>query len=144
MDTKLAAMRAIDAYDRIGVLGVFDRLTAGRTDESGAFTQGVGATNGQAMIVCGLLARHVGERLVTIEFLERAVINQETQETAWDRLIAMDTNSDNTWNNSKRPANIAFVLDDIGRLLLGIDSIPEGLSWLCFYVSTISKATGGA
>ena len=50
--TKLAILRSIDKYDRLGEQGVHDLLTHGRRDESGAWSPGAGLSNGQADLVC--------------------------------------------------------------------------------------------
>jgi hypothetical protein len=44
----MAVLRAIDKRDRLGDLGVFELLTTGRVDESGAKTEGVGLSLLQA------------------------------------------------------------------------------------------------
>lgn len=129
------ALRAIDAYDRIGARGVFDRLTAGRLDDSGDFKPGVGATPSQAVVLCGMLNREIGDRVKLMASLENTVVGP-SGETAWDRLLAMEINADELWKDGRRPGNIAFALDDIMKLTRA--SMPSGLEWLASYVDAVT------
>jgi histidyl-tRNA synthetase len=52
---RIEVFRSIDAFDRIGSTGVRDRLGAGRTDESGARTEGVGLDEVQIDGIFGLM-----------------------------------------------------------------------------------------
>jgi histidyl-tRNA synthetase len=52
---KLAVLRALDKYDRLGTEGVKDLLTLGRTDASGDFTAGAGITDFNAHTLVNLL-----------------------------------------------------------------------------------------
>ena len=56
---RLAVLRAIDKYDRLGISGVRALLGAGRKDESGDFTEGARLSPEQIEVVCELVA---GER----------------------------------------------------------------------------------
>jgi histidyl-tRNA synthetase len=51
---RLAAMRAIDKYDRLGIDGVRSLLGQGREDESGAYTRGAGLQPNQIEHIAGL------------------------------------------------------------------------------------------
>jgi len=53
---RLTVLRAIDKFDRLGVLGVSELLGAGRKDESGDFTKGAGLEDWQV----DLVIRHFG------------------------------------------------------------------------------------
>ena len=55
-DKKLDVMRAIDKFDRFGVVGVRQLLGDGRTDESGDRTEGVGLTSDQVEIIIGFMS----------------------------------------------------------------------------------------
>jgi histidyl-tRNA synthetase len=52
---RLAVLRAIDKYDRLGLEGVRALLGSGRKDESGDFTKGAGLDNDQIDVVAVLL-----------------------------------------------------------------------------------------
>jgi histidyl-tRNA synthetase len=56
---RLAVLRAIDKYDRLGLEGVRALLGKGRKDESGDFTKGAELSQEQIAVVCELVA---GER----------------------------------------------------------------------------------
>jgi histidyl-tRNA synthetase len=56
---RLAVLRAIDKYDRLGLEGVRALLGKGRKDDSGDFTKGAELTQEQIAVVCELIA---GER----------------------------------------------------------------------------------
>lgn len=107
-DLRLQVLRTLDKYDRVGDRGVFDLLTTGRVDASGAATPGCGLSNGQAMGLIGFL--NVGkENLISRRFrlmvlLEETIIG-EGGRTAWDALLDM------------RPVNIGWALDDLWEAL---------------------------
>ncbi|WP_075222371.1 histidine--tRNA ligase [Acuticoccus yangtzensis] len=58
-EKHLGVLRAIDKLDRLGRDGVYELLTDGRKDESGAFTDGVGLTDLQARAVQSLFGIEV-------------------------------------------------------------------------------------
>ncbi|MDE2285225.1 MAG: histidine--tRNA ligase [Hyphomicrobiales bacterium] len=58
---RLTALRAIDKLDRLGVEGVMLLLGAGRKDESGDFTKGVGLTEREIYSLLSFLERHAAE-----------------------------------------------------------------------------------
>ena len=53
-EARLAAMRAIDKFDRLGIEGVKALLGSGRKDESGDFTKGVGLQPNQVNQIASL------------------------------------------------------------------------------------------
>lgn len=53
---RMRALRAIDKWDRLGDQGVFLLLTAGRRDESGDFTEGVGLPENAARELMNVLS----------------------------------------------------------------------------------------
>lgn len=104
--TRTDVLRAIDKHDKLGASGVFDLLTTGRTDQSGAFTKGCGLSNGQAMAIIQFVESsnpqsQISARLALMCELESTVVDQNTGKTAWDMLLEM------------RPENIGWALDDI-------------------------------
>ncbi len=125
----MQVMRSIDKWDRLGRTGVYDLLTTGRTDESGAFVPGCGIHPAQAGAICAFVGQdfgvgiegmekwfgRIGSRFHLMIRLEETVTTDGT--TAWDRLLAMPVNEDDTWSDGRRPANIGWALDDIIILL---------------------------
>jgi hypothetical protein len=110
--TWLQVLREIDKLDRVGAEGVFDRLTKGARDESGAFIPGVGLPAGKAALLLGaIVGRPIIDRIAVMEALE----NHENANgsTAWDEFLALPTNADNTWKDGGRPQNIAWAIDDL-------------------------------
>lgn len=53
---RLAVLRAVDKFDRLGLSGVSDLLGAGRRDESGDFTKGAELTREQSAPILSLLS----------------------------------------------------------------------------------------
>jgi len=123
MVDKLQVLREIDKLDRIGPDGVRKMLTTGMKDASGTFNKGVGLDDftaeyfvtictqkGEGNVILANLQR-LHSRLNLMIKLEETVIDGDT--TAWDQLINMTPNADETWANGGRPANIGWALDDI-------------------------------
>lgn len=115
---KLQVLRSIDKYDRVGDCGLFDLLTKGKMDSSGAFIDGANLSSSKALFLVSLVSknRNLHARLNLIEALENEVIRQGEDNcgwTAWDELLNMPINEDETWKDGGRPANIAWALDDI-------------------------------
>ena len=124
-DCHTQVLREIDKLDKVGPIGVFARLTAGLTDTSGAAIEGAGLTNKQALIIMAGIAspissspvvRKVSGRIAMMVALEK-IETDDTGYTAWDRLIDMPVNDDETWSEGRRPRNIGWALDDIVALL---------------------------
>ncbi len=131
MDRKTQALREIDKLDKIGIDGVCLMLGGGLHDTSGAFNKGIGLLPIEVGMIRLFLAETTGHdsneetlaslneimgRLTQIRgridlmcLLEENVVNGTT---SWDRLLAMPTNENNTWNGG-RPKNIAWALDDL-------------------------------
>lgn len=105
MRDDLQVMRSIDKYDRVGDVGVFELLTDGRMDESGAFTAGVGLPAAQAAFIVGFLNAGkeslIARRFWLIASLENTIIDTSTGKTAFDLLL-----------DQKAP-NIAWALDEL-------------------------------
>ncbi len=127
-------LREIDKLEKIGLDGVCAMLGAGHKDASGAFNVGVGLDPLQVGMVRMFLTDNIGQtneetldllskkmallgqirsRIDVMVFLEETIVNHRTGETAWERLLDMPQNADETWGANSRPANIAWALDDI-------------------------------
>lgn len=61
-NTSLTVLRAIDKLDRLGINGVRELLGAGRTDESGDFTEGARLRDDQVQRIIDLLSVAEGRR----------------------------------------------------------------------------------
>ena len=76
---RLAVLRAIDKFDRVGLSGVRDLLGPGRLDESGDFTRGAGLDAAQVETVIGVLdtEREADETIASIDVrLARSEVGQ--------------------------------------------------------------------
>ena len=134
MTTAIQVLREIDKLDKIGLDGVCAMLGNGLKDASGAFNKGVGLDPLQIGMVRLFLANSKGatdvetianlkqtmshlnkikSRIDLMVALEDNIVNNVTGETSWDCLLAMPQNSDETWGDNSRPANIAWALDDM-------------------------------
>jgi hypothetical protein len=124
-ERQLQVLRAIDKCGRIGREGVVALLQKG-PEEFGAGLDAVsasliglflglqGRTNEETVeLASGFArrARQVRSRLALMEALDGVALSDGT--TAWERLLAMRQNADQTWRDGGRPANIAWALDDI-------------------------------
>jgi hypothetical protein len=108
----LQVLRQIDKLDRVGLAGVFDRLTTGAKDDSGAFVPGVGMDRANAATLLGLMnLQPLTSRLELMVALEDH--QRPDGSSAWDALLAMRPNADNSWRNGGRPENIGWALDDL-------------------------------
>lgn len=116
-EQHLQILRHIDKLDRVGLEGVFDRLTKGARDESGAFVTGVGLDPAKSALLLAFIVedRPIMDRLQLMELLDE--LEMPDGSTAWDALLAIPANDDNTWSEGRRPANIGWVLDDILAVL---------------------------
>lgn len=122
MNDTTQILREIDKLDRIGIDGVYSMLTKGMLDKSVSFNKGVGLHPFQSnFIIACITAKKLDfisqlfSRINLMVTLEKIQINEN--ETAWDKLINMEQNKDNTWKNNKRPENIGWALDDLLRIL---------------------------
>lgn len=115
MGAAFQVLREIDKADKIGRDGVFAMLTTGRTDASGAFVKGVGMQPFQAEFICSAVfgggLDHTARIVLRVDLM--AALDRGDGETAWDRLLSMPANDDETWRNGGRPRNIGWALDDI-------------------------------
>lgn len=124
-DRYLQVLRSIDKFDKIGRDGVLSLLQK-PVEEFGAnldpvsagivglFLDTSGETNDQTISNMMEFFKHASKvrcRLEVMAVLEESI--EDDGKTAWDRLLAMRTNADETWNNDGRPANIAWALDDM-------------------------------
>ena len=124
LPVKLQALREIDKLDKIGPEGVRAMLTAGLKDASGAFNPGLELHPFQADFLIAVCQTKGDGALPRIKQLVSRVdlmcaleaIEVATGETAWDRLLSLQQNQDETWATGGRP-NIAWALDDLARLL---------------------------
>jgi len=75
-EARLAALRAIDKFDRLGIRGVQELLADGRKDESGDFTKGAGlSVSANNFITSSVVFIGVGYRpdqLIPVELLQEA------------------------------------------------------------------------
>ncbi len=130
-ETQIQVLRTIDKLDKVGLEGVEKLLTTGLMDASGSFIPGCGLDPIQTHLLMGFLAtkadtneatlkamsawfdhaQQVRSRVDMMVFLEDTDIGHGR--TAWDRLLETRTNADETWSEGGRPANIAWVLDDL-------------------------------
>ena len=131
---NLQILREIDKLDKIGLDGVCAMLGDGLTDASGAFNKGVGldplqvgmmrlflsetAVSGEDSLQSLKRLENVFAKLTTIRcrvILMTALegIRTEGGSTAWDRLIDMPSNNDQSWSGGGRPRNMAICLDDL-------------------------------
>ena len=111
-DTYLQVLRHLDKLDRVGLPGVYQRLTTGATDSSGAFVPGVGLESRRAVLIFWLMCLpQVSSRIDAMVAMDGQQNADGT--TGLDALFAMKANADNTWKDGGRPENIGWALDDI-------------------------------
>ncbi|MCF7747179.1 histidine--tRNA ligase [Sulfitobacter sp. M39] len=79
-------LRTIDKFDKVGVQGVFELLTSGRKDQSGAFIDGVGLPEKDARIVLNFLTAKGSTNADTIANLRKAVAGSEIGNEGVDEL----------------------------------------------------------
>lgn len=134
-EQQIQILRCIDKADKIGRDGVVALLQqpaedygAGldpvRANLIGLYLDTKGETD-EATIenLSKFFARasRVRARLDMMANLEEIEASDGT--TAWDRLLAMPANTDQTWNNGGRPENIAWALDDLVKA--AIQGVPQ-------------------
>lgn len=126
----LQVLRSIDKFDKIGRDGVVALLQKPveefganldpiRAELIGMFLDTRGDTNEETLNNISLFFKHAGRvrtRLDLMVMLEEAV--EPDGKTKWDHLLAMRANEDQTWSNGGRPANIAWALDDMVKVLI--------------------------
>jgi histidyl-tRNA synthetase len=72
---RLAVLRAIDTFDRLGIQGVRDRLGAGREDKSGDVTKGAGLNAEQIEFIEQTLFSH----LAVGQWSDQALLNNSAR-----------------------------------------------------------------
>ena len=72
-EQKLAILRTIDKFDKVGEQGVRDLLGKGRQDDSGAFIDGVGLNDAQANPVIEFLTSKGANNPETLDNLRASV-----------------------------------------------------------------------
>lgn len=124
----LQILRTIDKFDKIGRDGVVELLQK-PAEEFGAdldpvraamvglfLDSAVGDSNEQTIANIERTMAHIAKirgRLDLMCKLEDTVVDARAGETAWDRLLNMPVNADNTWTGRGRPRNVAWALDDL-------------------------------
>ncbi|MEX3314380.1 histidine--tRNA ligase [Sulfitobacter sp. PS-8MA] len=79
-------LRTIDKFDKVGIQGVFELLTSGRKDQSGAFIDGVGLPENDARLVLNFLTAKGSSNADTIANLRKAVAGSEIGNVGVDEL----------------------------------------------------------
>jgi hypothetical protein len=120
----------MDKCDKIGVDGVVDLLQK-PPEEFGAGLNAIQAGLVGLFLGCKAdnsqdaisnmesffsRAKKVTARIELMVHLDSLPVDGGTK-TAWDALIVMPVNADETWSNGRRPANLAWALDDIISVL---------------------------
>ena len=81
-----AVLRTIDKFDKIGAEGVFQLLTTGRTDQSGARIEGVGIKERDAKTIIEFMESQGTDNQATIANLRRLIDYSETGMEGVDEL----------------------------------------------------------
>ncbi|MEM7566472.1 MAG: histidine--tRNA ligase [Pseudomonadota bacterium] len=81
-----AVLRTVDKYDKVGTQGVRELLTGGRRDQSGAFIEGVGLTNGEADLILEFLLSKGRTSSATISSLREIVRDTKSGAEGVDEL----------------------------------------------------------
>ncbi len=79
-------LRTIDKFDKVGVEGVFELLTTGRKDQSGAFIDGVGLDPNDARLVLNFLTAKGSSSRDTLANLRKAVVGSKIGSEGVDEL----------------------------------------------------------
>ena len=90
-DVSTKVLRSIDKLDRLGINGVFELLTKGRKDASGAFIKGVGLPDSKANIIISFLESPRGSRSEVLNFLSDFIKNTEEGVSGVEELAEMDS-----------------------------------------------------
>ena len=105
-DIELVVFRAIDKLDRLGLGGVENLLGKGRTDSSGAFTQGANLSSGQIDTIMSFLKITNNDPYKTLEEMETLIgdsaIGQEGLTELRNIIDAL---------SSKGSSNVSFKID---------------------------------
>ncbi|WP_210878106.1 histidine--tRNA ligase [Roseovarius autotrophicus] len=85
-DQQAAVLRTIDKFDKVGEAGVRELLGKGRLDASGAYIDGVGLSDQQAVPVLAFLTSRGADPVETLGNLRTAVGTSETGRAGVDEL----------------------------------------------------------
>lgn len=124
-EKQVQVLRTMDKCDKIGREGVIELLQKPPADFGadldpiqagliGLFLDTSGTTNEETLKnIKGFFVRagHVRARIDLMLALDQHVISADGT-TAWDRLLSMSVNADETWARG-RPKNIGWALDDL-------------------------------
>lgn len=86
-ETRLAVMRSMDKFDRLGEEGVRLLLGPGRKDESGDFTKGAGLSDEQIDVIALFLNSTIGADMETVEAISKILGETQSGESGLNELI---------------------------------------------------------
>ncbi len=90
-DVATKVLRSIDKLDRLGINGVFELLTKGRKDASGAFIKGAELPEPKANIIISFLESPRGSRSEVLNFLSEFTKKSTEGVTGVEELTEMDS-----------------------------------------------------
>ncbi len=90
-DVSAKVLRSIDKIDRLGINGVFELLTKGRKDSSGAFIKGVELPDSKANIIISFLESPRESRSEVLKFLSNFIQKSEEGLSGVEELTEMDS-----------------------------------------------------
>ena len=90
-DVATKVLRSIDKLDRLGINGVFELLTKGRKDASGAFIKGAELPESKANIIISFLESPRGSRSEVLNFLSEFTKKSTEGVTGVEELTEMDS-----------------------------------------------------
>jgi histidyl-tRNA synthetase len=89
--TRQAVLRTVDKFDKVGVEGVWQLLTKGRLDDSGAFIEGVGLSMEQAQIIGQFLQSRGTDEHETLGLLSQLIGQSAVGQRGIDELEQIAT-----------------------------------------------------
>ena len=90
-DISIKVLRSIDKLGRVGINGVYELLTKGRKDASGAFIKGIDLPESKADIIIGFLASPRKSRSEVLNFLSDFTKNSPVGMSGVQELTEMDS-----------------------------------------------------
>ena len=90
-DVSIKVLRSIDKLDRLGISGVFELLTKGRKDASGAFMKGVELPESKADIIISFLESPKESRSEVLKFLSDFTKKSAESASGVEELREMDS-----------------------------------------------------